>query len=216
MAPSPPTYTSLSGNSSSSSHKNQAVFITLIVAPYALLSLLIPTTASLPRLLPFLFFSSVIHLYTHPYLISRLFPSILPDSPEGQRKLWTGGNWQLACLLTLAGGLVGARINTLSEGELICIWLFLGVGGSAAFIAWNSGTQRSSPSVSSQLIYLKRSFDTEGNGSISCLNVWLVSHSIELREAGTSRRGSTNLAYPLALRDFGEGGKDVNGCWPCA
>jgi hypothetical protein len=139
MAPSPPTYTSLSGNSSSSSHKNRAVFITLIVAPYALLSLLVPTTASLSRLLPFLFFSSVIHLYTHPYLIFRLFPSILPDSPEGQRKLWTGGNWQLASFLTLVVGLVGARMESMSEGQLGGSFGLFMFGGGVSFAAWNGG-----------------------------------------------------------------------------
>jgi hypothetical protein len=167
MAPSPPTYTSLSGNSSSSSHKNQAVFITLIVTPYALLSLLIPTTVSLPRLLPFLFFSSVIHLYTHPYLISRLFPSLQPESPGEQKKLWTAGNVQVAYLLMLAVGLVGARMNTMSDGEIFCA-IMLFVFGGLGFSAWNGGTQPSASLLPSWPVSLVVHYKAERIPTLPC------------------------------------------------
>jgi hypothetical protein len=144
MASSPPTYTSLSSTNSSSYHKNQAVFFSLIVAPYALLSLFIPITASLSRILPFLLFSSGIHFFTHPYLISRVFPSFSPDSHEGQSRLWTAGNLQLASLLTLAVGLVGARVESISENQLGGLFVLFVFGGGGAFAAWNGGTQPSS------------------------------------------------------------------------
>jgi hypothetical protein len=105
MSPSPPTYTAIS-DESPSNVKNEPLFIASVVGPYALLSLLILTPLPFLGLLPFLVLSSVVHFYIHPYTISRLFPSLSPESLDAQNKVRTAGKWQFASLLVLALGFV--------------------------------------------------------------------------------------------------------------
>jgi hypothetical protein len=137
MSSPPPNYTTISDDNASSTHKNEPIFIASIIAPYALLSLLIPTTVSLPELLPFLLLSSVVHFYTHPHTISRLFLSFSPDSLEGQKKLWTAGDWQIKSLSVLVVGLVGARMEMISALG-VAIFIMFPCGGVAWAICHDS------------------------------------------------------------------------------
>lgn len=132
MSPSPPTYTSLSNKSSHTPSLSQILFLAIIIAPYALILLCTSETTPLFKLLPLLFFFSILHLYTHPYVISRLFPSVDPESAAGQKKWWIAGNVQIACLLAAAGGLVGARLEGTSSDGLVGVFFAFIVSGGVA------------------------------------------------------------------------------------
>jgi hypothetical protein len=128
-------------SSSSSSHKEaplaqQIVFMALICTPYTLLPLLIPSTisTSISILFPILFLFAFLHLQTHPYLIARLFPALMPvhSTLLGQRKLWVAGNFQLASLATACGGII-ANVNPSP-------WFWLAfVAACGWVVAWNVG-----------------------------------------------------------------------------
>jgi hypothetical protein len=65
----------------------QAIFSASIILPYALLTLLTPTAAWLPILLPSLSILIYLHLYSRPRLASHLFPSYSAESVNRHKDL---------------------------------------------------------------------------------------------------------------------------------